>query len=63
MKLQRVTAATNNIAAPHPEQSIAITGQRSDLAMHLTFERMEEENVLDDSGYGNNAKLVNGKVL
>lgn len=30
------------------------------LILHLSFDRIDEDVVIDDSGYGNNAKLTNG---
>ena len=31
------------------------------MSLHLTFDHMDEDEVLDESGYNNNGQMSNGK--
>lgn len=33
------------------------------MILHYTFERMDEDIILDESGYNNNARLVAGELI
>ena len=38
-----------------------MSGKRSDLALHYSFEHVNEEEILDESGNDNNGQLTNGE--
>ena len=47
----------------HPTPTFSPTMTRSDpnLVLHLSFDKIEENRVVDDSKYGNDASLTTGK--
>ena len=48
----------------HPTPTFSPTLTRSDpsLVLHLSFDKIEENRILDDSKYGNDASLTTGMI-
>ena len=37
--------------------------KRADMVLHYSFEKLDAELVLDESGFSNNGKIIEGRVL
>jgi len=61
MPPESVNGPTRNVFDKMMVQYPAMSGKRSDLVLHYTFEKLDEDMVLDSSGFNNNARLIEGK--
>lgn len=44
-------------------KSAKVVGTRREMILHYTFEKMDEDIIVDESGYNNNARLVEGAFV